>query len=235
MRTTILTAGIALWTAAALGCGDGTTAPGVDGDAARLRVVHAVVAVSSVDVVVDGAVIIADLSAGEASPFVGVPAGDRLVALVPSGGPLSAGSGVSINFALDDSVTVITVDSSSIINPWVLSDTGAMVPAGKSKLRAVHMAEQGPNIDIWRTQPDFNAPYTFQFPFHYQEASPYVQSDPGVWRVLVSTLARDGMGVPVMTDTLLDTGPIEVPDGESRTAVILDDSPHGLGYLILKP
>jgi hypothetical protein len=140
----------------------------------------------------------------------------------------------SISFSANDSITIFTVDSSSIINPWVLTDTGSVVPANKSKLRVAHFAGKAPPIDIWRTQPDWNDFITIMFPFHYQEASPYLQSDPGEWRILVSSEVRDN-GIPVLTDTLLLSVPIEIPAGESRTVTILDRVEGGLQAQVIEP
>jgi hypothetical protein len=189
--------------------------------------------VPSVDVFVAGQLVLAGLSYGAASQFAAVPAGSQEVAFRPAGSSGAAG-GTVLSFVAGDSVTVLTVDSSSIINPWVLTDTGAVVPSDKSKLRAVHFAPSAPPVDIWRTQPDWQTLITFMFPFNHQAASPYMQSDPGTWTVLVSSEQRQG-GIPVLQDTLLFTGPITVPAGESRTVLILDGASGGLQYEVIDP
>ena len=129
---------------------------------------------------------------------------------------------------------MFTIGSSSIINPWVLTDTGSVVPPDKSKLRVAHFAASAPSIDIWRTQPDWQQFITIMFPFRYQEASPYLQSDPGAWRVLVSTETRQE-GVPLLADTLLLSDPIDVPAGESRTVIVLDREGGGLQIEVIRP
>jgi hypothetical protein len=141
---------------------------------------------------------------------------------------------VSISFTANDSVTIFTIDSSTVINPWVLTDTGSVVPSDKSKLRVVHFAASAPPIDIWRMQPDFQQLLTIMFPFRHREVSPYLQSDPGDWRVLVSTEARSG-GIPVLNDTLFLSDPITVPAGESRTVIVLDREGGGIRATVIQP
>ena len=107
--------------------------------------------------------------------------------------------------------------------------TRAIVPSGSS------FAEQAPALDVWRTQPDFASLITIMFPFPHRAVSPYIQSDPGIWTVLVTTERRDSTGVPTLGDSLLATGDISVPDGESRTVLVLDDGAGGLQSQVIRP
>lgn len=220
-------------------CGDAVIDPGSNeddpilGPKAQLRVVHTLADVAPMDVVVGDRVVLQSLAFGAPSDFVDVPAGTQPVGFRLAG-TTTAPHTSSVAFNADDSVTVFTVDSSSIINPWVLTDTGSVVPPDKSKLRVAHFAGNAPAVDIWRTQPDWQQFVTIQFPFRYQEASPYVQSDPGVWQILVSNEARQG-GIPVLTDTLLLSDPIDVPAGESRTVIVLDREGGGLQAQVIRP
>lgn len=206
--------------------------PGTESTAA-IRVLHTVASIPSIDVLVDGKVALAGLVAGTASAYLPVTDGVRSLAFRAAG---SAGAGPShtLTLAIGDSLTVLTIDSATVLNPWVLTDTGAVVPANRSKLRALHFAESSPPIDIWRTQPDWQDPITFMFPHGYREITPYVESDPGPWTVLVSTLQRVG-GVPALQDTLLMTDGIAVPAGESRTVIVLDAPGGGLTYQVITP
>ncbi len=221
-----------------LSCDDEATNPILpptgNTDSAQLRVVHTIATVPAVDVLVGDSVVLTAVPSGETSAFTPVPAGNQMVSFraVTSTIPFP---GTALSFAVDDSVTVLTVDSSSVINPWVLTDSGAVVPAGRSKLRAVHFATDAPAIDIWRTQPDFQTFITIMFPFRYQEVSPYLESDPGDWTVLVTTERRDSAGMPVRGDSLLQLPPVAIPDGESRTVMILDRPGGGLRATIIVP
>ena len=222
----------------AVSCSDNGLEPPNDDDAstgptAQLRVVHTLVGVAALDVMVGRQVVLRSLAYGAPSAFVDVPAGNQPVGF-RSAGTTATPHTSSIAFTANDSVTVFTVDSSSIINPRVLTDTGSVVPPDKSKLRVAHFAANAPSVDIWRTQPDWQHFITIMFPFRYREASPYLQSDPGVWQVLVSTEMRQG-GVPVLTDTLLLSDPIDIPAGESRTVIVLDREGGGLQVQVIRP
>jgi hypothetical protein len=213
--------------AAISACADGS---GPGGPTATMQIVQSVSSFGAVDVLVAGQTALSDVPYGTARSAE-VPAGSHHVVIRPAGTTSTAG-GALVSFVAGDTTTMLTVDSSSIINPWVLTDTGSVVPADQSKLRVVHFAASEPALDIFRTQPDFPTPVSIMFPFNYQEASPYLQSDPGTWTVLVSSWSG---GVPVLSDTLLATGPIEIPAGESRTVVILDGESGGLQHEVITP
>ena len=198
-----------------------------------MRVLHTAAGVSAVDVFVGESAVIRNLGVGDVS-FVSVTTGTRQVSVRPAGSG-DAAPETAVTFIADDSVTMLTMEAAGVLTPWELSDTGAVVPADKSKLRVVHAAAGAPAIDIWRTQPNFPTYITIMFPFAYQAESPYIQSDPGDWRILVSTETRDGGGIPVQADTLLETAPITVPAGESRTVIIMDQEGGGLQAIVLTP
>jgi hypothetical protein len=228
------------WTATAaavvlaIACDDGGVEPGpAFADTAYVRVLHTVLDVPAVDVWVGDRLVLEALAAGEVSAFVPAPAGTQTVEFRPAGSSTS-GAGTRLGLLEGDSLTVFTIDSSSVLNPWVLTDTGATVPAGKSKLRVVHFAELAPALLAWRTQPDFGTLITIQFPFPYQNVTPYLQSDAGTWTVLLTTELYSG-GIPVLGDSLAATGPIPIPAGESRTVVVLDRDGGGVTTTVITP
>lgn len=219
--------------AACAGDTPGDPDPNDDLATAAIRVLHTVTDVPAIDVLVDGEVVLTALAAGSASTFIPVADGPRALAFRPTGGA-GAVPAHTMTLAAGDSITVLTIDSATVLNPWVLTDSGGVVPANRSKLRTLHFAELAPAIDIWRTQPDWQTPITFMFPHGYREITPYMESDPGVWTVLVGTVQRVG-GVPSLLDTLLLTGDILVPAGESRTVIVLDALGGGLAYQVITP
>lgn len=230
---------VAMLTAAA--CGDSTspgpapadsTAPFTD--TTYLQVVHTAAGVPAIDVRVGQRLVIAGLALGRSSDFVAVPAGRQPVEFRAQGA--TAGThGTTLSLGVADSTTVFTIDSSTVLNPWVLTDSGAVVPPTASKLRVVHFAGAAPAIDVWRTQPDFPSLITVQFPFRYREVSPYLQSDPGIWTVRVTTEQRDATGIPALGDSLAATGDIMIPAGESRTVVVTDREGGGVSVTVIVP
>jgi Domain of unknown function (DUF4397) len=214
-----------------VGCG-GTTAPGDAAPSAHLRVLHTSPTDGPVDVLVHGQVVISSLAAGSVSAVVAVPAGAQPVSFRRSGSANAASS--TLLFDVSDTTTLLTVDSGSVINPWELTDTGAVVPAGRSKLRVVHFARSAPEVLFWRSQPDFPAFTAIMFPFAYRSVSPYLESDAGTWRVFMATAQYAG-GVPVSLDTLFMAPTITIPAGIAATVVFMDTPGGGYRTVVMIP
>jgi hypothetical protein len=178
-----------------------------------------------IDVDVDGRRRTNGLSMNATSFALSVPIGLHTVRL--SRGVLGGAIEIPVDVGAENSQTVVafpaypvgTSDPFSLattldIAAKVLPDTGTWVPGGKSKLRVVHLAVTAGDIQIWRRQPDFPAGSPIMTPFPYGAASPYLESDAGVWEVW---LTAPGGGTK-----LLSTGPIQIPSGERRTIVLVD-------------
>jgi hypothetical protein len=180
--------------------------------AAGFRVINATQ--SPVDVLVDGATVVRGLAVAGLSPSVALAAGSHQVRL-------TSASGATTTLVVDGSAgrtltTAVYPDTAGRVAAEVLQDTGAVVPAGKSKLRVVHMAANAGPITFWRTQPDWQTPSRIVTPFPYRFTTAYLQSDPGDWEVWItdsdSTVKR------------VTTGPIPIPSGARRTVVLLDSA-----------
>lgn len=199
-----------------LACSD-YGSPTYGGGNALLRIVQSAASPAAVQIRWKGQPIGTSLAPGGVSALLNIAPGTALLELNPTGG----GTASSRTLTLTDGgrYTIITQDSSGVVVPQLLSDTNAIVAAGKSKLRVIHSATQAPAIDIWRTQPDFPDLIRVMFPFAYQAASPYLESDPGDWSVVVTPEGQ--------TDTLYSSGPITVPVGKLVTVVIIDSSAAG--------
>ncbi len=182
-----------------------------------LRVVQAVGSSNSVAVRVDGTLLLT-LAPGTVSAPTAVAEGHHTLTLTPTGGGTQA-STHDIHVTDGASMTLVARDSAGIVVPSLLADTGAIVPAGKSKLRVMHAAVMAPAIDIYRLQPDFPDLVTVMFPFAYGAVSPYLQSDPGTWDIVVTP-----EGQP---DTLHHSGGFTVADGKRVTVIVMDSSAAG--------
>ena len=225
IRKTLILCAVALLAA----CADKeTTAPFEHRDddpnaTARLRVLQGTG--TNVDVLIDGVVVLNGVARGQASSFAALAPGTHVVGIRRAGATTLAGTR-SVTLAAQDTANVILIDSSTVINPIVLTDTGATPVAGKSKLRVVHFATNAPAIDVWRTQPDWSTLIRVMFPFAYRAASSYLQSDPGAWNVVITAEGVTEPGVPA--NQLYNTGTITVPAGEVRTVVLLDAPGGGI-------
>ena len=105
----------------------------------------------------------------------------------------------------------------------VLVDSGTYVPTGKSQLRVANLAAGSGAIDIWRSQPDSTVGSRIT-PVASGTASPYLESDPGVWEVWTTAA-----GSPTKTAS---SGPVEIPEHGRRTVLLLD-SPVGPRFVVV--
>ena len=214
----------AVFCVAALAACEGTTPIENDIDG-RINVVNSVIGFTPVAVFIDGHFGTEIGTGGVHS--VDVTPGPHTVEVRRSGVVEFTRTGVQAG------TSFVVFDSSGFLRPQILLDTGAVVPANKSKLRVVHSAQAAGAIDLWRTQPDFPTPVRIMFPFDYGDESPYLQSDPGSWRVMVSTaVANPGDPMP---DTLANSGLIGVPAGTSRTVVLVKSESGQFSFAVLEP
>ena len=205
-------------------CDVGTTIAGVSGDP-TVRVVNAFT--SSVDVLVDGNVAISGLTAGSISTAFAAPGSHTLVLR-----PIGAGAPVtqSITSAVGAMSTIAVVRSSTgAMSSAVLDDTNSVVPAGATKVRVIHLAPNAGTLQVFRTQPDFQTPTSWQFPFNYQPdptslSAPFYQSTTGSWEVRVWQTPTDASGWATAPGKVI----IPLASGEKATIVILDKPGGGV-------
>lgn len=202
---------------------------GPGGDGARFSVVNGAGGSGAVKVYMDG-VFAADVAAGEQGRITADP-GTHEVELRRANGSDAVARAVIL--AAGVPLTIVAWDSLGILRPAVLADSNSAVSPGQSKLRVAHYAGSAGSIDIWRTQPDYGTPIRIMFPFSYGEVSPFVESTPGEWRVLVSTAIAAPNGP--MPDTLAMTGGIMAGDGEARTVVVVDRAGGGVNIVSVEP
>jgi hypothetical protein len=195
----------------------------ITGDA-RLRVVNAFT--TPVDVLVDGNVAIQSLAAGRVgttSPTVG---SHTIVLRSTSGGSISQQITTSSG-ALNSIAAVRALNGA--VGSAVLDDTGSVVPAGATKVRVLHLAPNAGVLQVYRTQPDFPQPVSWQFPFTYQSdvnslSAPFYQSTVGTWEIRVWQTPANASGWA--------TAPVKVViplgSGEKKTVMILDDPAGGV-------
>ena len=121
--------------------------------------------------------------------------------------------------------TTVTMVSNQVMTTYVFSpntsalgvgvlDTASAVGANRSKLRVSNFSK-ATDIEIWRTQPDFQTPVHIQTPFPYLATSPFLESASGIWEVFVT---RKSDNARVAT-----TGNIQLASAQ-RASVILMDS-----------
>jgi hypothetical protein len=179
-----------------------------------------------VSVLVDGTPVLTNVALGAAAG-ADIADGQHSIQLQPAGG--AAGTGNLVTFgAANFTAYLVASTQAGLPHANFLLDTNSVVPAGATKLRVGNFAASAATtpISIWRTQPDFQEMIRIQFPFPYQTTSPYLQSTPGNWRIMVSHEDNTSASVP-MPDTLANSGLIAVPSGESRTVIVTDGATAG--------
>lgn len=223
---------VLLLAAAAAACDvKSPAAPGL-GSGAALRVIVAAHGVSTVEVLVDRQMVATGLGFGATSDLVSLAPGAHHLLVRPAGSATVAGERWVLVDA-GDTATAIAVDSSTVINPYVITDTGKVPAPGHTKLQVVHFAAGAPAIDVWRTQPDYDTLIRVMFPFAYRAASGYLQSTVGTWTIVVSHATTDS--IPhAPPDTLLATGDIPIAADEAWTVVLLDGDSTGMQYRLVR-
>ena len=195
-----------------------------------IRVVNAFT--TPVDVVVDGVVVGQALAAGSidtVAPTVGV----HSLTLRPVG----AGVGVtqSVTTAPSTLKTFAAVrGASGVLGSVALDDTNSVVPPGATKVRVLHFAPNAGTLQVYRTQPDYQQPIAWQFPFNYQSdpnslTAPFLQSTVGSWEVRVWQTPADSSGWATATVRIV----IPLASGDKKTVLMLDKVGGGVRIEVL--
>ena len=202
------------------GCDDDTT-PAAPIQEARVRVLHASPDAPSVDVLVDGQVVLTNVPFKAASPYLTVPAGARNLRVRATGNPSLVVIDVTPTLAASTDYTVIARNLVASIEPWLLTDDNAAPAAAQIKLRLVHSAPSAPAVDIYVTAPgaDLSASTPTLTNVPYAAASSYLAVPAGTYRVRIC---------PANTPTVaIDSGALNFAAGQIRTAVAVDNPGGG--------
>jgi hypothetical protein len=221
---------IALLSSAVLlaACGDSPTSPVPVGHG--LRVVNAFT--SSVDVLIDGSVAASGLSAG-AIDTVDLPVGSHTVSLRPAGSTASFAPQSMTGTAYTLNTLAVLRSSTGAVSSTVLDDTNSVVPSGATKVRVLHFAPNAGEIVVMRTQPDYQTPIQWQFPFTYQAnpdplSAPFFQSTVGSWELRIWIKASSETWSTATTRVVVPLG-----SGEKRTVIVLDKAGGGIRVELL--
>jgi len=215
----------------AVGCATkDATSPKTD---ASVRVVNAYN--QPVDVLVDGALAVAGVPPGKLDT-VPQSTGTHAVALRAAG---VTTSGVQVQTAAGSVPTVVALRFGGSLAASAIGDTNAIVPAGATKVRVLHLAPNAGEIQVARTQPDWLSPplIGWKIPFLYDSvsindplANPYYQSTVGPWDVRVWLKpAGDSLGWDGATARVS----FSLKSGEKRTVLVLDKPGGGIELSVI--
>jgi uncharacterized protein DUF4397 len=212
------------------GCqSDAATACCTTGDPA-IRIVNAFT--TPVDVLIDGNVAVGSLAAG-AIDTVGPAPGSHTLVLRPTGSSASVSQAITATTGALATIAVVRASNGAIASA-VLDDTNSVVPAGATKVRVLHLAPSAGALQVYRTQPDFQQPVQWQFPFVYQSeptslTAPFFQSTVGSWEVRVWQTPADASGWANAPVKIV----IPLASGEKKTILILDKPGGGFRIELL--
>ncbi len=210
---------------AACDVGNSTRCCGPSAYVPALRVINAFT--TPVDVLIDGTVAISALAAGSIGTASARPGAHALV-LRPTGAGASASASVTTTTGELRTIAAVRAAGGAVASA-ALDDTNSVVPSGATKLRVLHLAPNAGELQVYRTQPDFQQPVSWQFPFTYQAqptslSAPFYQSTVGSWDVRIW---QTPVGVSGWA-----TAPLKVvvplASGEKKTIVILDQVGGGV-------
>lgn len=185
-----------------------------------LRVVNAFT--TPVDVLIDGTVAIASLTAG--SIGTAAPAsGSHTLVLRPTGAGGSVSQSITTTTGALNTIAAVRASNGALASA-VLDDTGSVVPSGATKLRVLHLASGAGELQVYRTQPDYQQPVSWQLPFTYQAqpnelSAPFYQSTAGSWEVRIWQSPGDASGWATAPVKIV----IPLKSGEKKTILILDN------------
>lgn len=229
MRLSLVTAGVSLVAVAAC-AGDTATTPCCSTATPSLRVINAIK--SPVDVLIDGSVAIPSLTPGDVGTTAAV-SGVHSLTLRPT--QSGASSTLTITTATGAISTIAAVlGPNGVLQTAVLDDTNSVVPDGRTKVRVLHLAPSAGTLQVYRTQPDYQQPIAWQFPFNYQSnptslTAPFVQSTVGTWEIRVWETPADSTGwanAPIKIQ-------IPLASGEKKTVILLDKTGGGIRYELM--
>lgn len=189
-----------------------------------LRIVNAFT--TPVQIVIDGKVAVAALAPG-AIDTIDAAVGDHGLALRST--TSSANLLMPITTTTAFSTIALVRTSTGDLRSATLDDTNSVVPAGATKLRVIHLAPNAGTLQVYRTQPDFQTPISWQFPFNYQPdptslSAPFFQSTPGTWEVHIWQTPADASGWSTAPVKVL----IPLESGQKKTILMLDKEGGGV-------
>jgi hypothetical protein len=195
-----------------------------------LRVVNAFT--TPVDVLIDGSVAIAAMAAGTIGIALPAP-GNHTLIMRPIGSAASAPKSITTRTGATSTVAVVR-SSNGAVATAVLDDTNSVVPSGATKVRVLHLAPSAGTLQVYRTQPDFQQPISWQFPFNYQAeptslSAPFYQSTVGSWEIRVWQTPADASGWANAAVKVV----ISLAGGEKKTVLILDKPGGGVRIELL--
>ena len=193
---------------------------------ARVRVVHASPDAPAVDVLVDNAEALSDVSYLTASDYLELTDGAHNVKVNAAGSSTTV-IDTDVDLADGTDYTVIASGLVDAIQPIVLEDDNSTPPAGTARVRAIHGAPSAPAVDVYVTAPgaDIETASPALSNVALGDVSDYLEVPEGDYQVRVT-----GAGTKTV---VIDSGALTLTSGQVRTAIAVDAAGGGAPFDLL--
>jgi hypothetical protein len=178
-------------------------------------------------VLIDGTVVIASLAAG-AIGTAAPASGSHALVLRPTGSGGAVMQSITTTTRALNTIAAVRASNGAMASA-VLDDTGSVVPSGATKVRVLHLAPNAGELQVYRTQPDFQQPVSWQFPFTYEAqptalGAPFYQNTIGSWEVRIWQSPSNASGWAAAAVKIV----IPLKSGEKKTVLMLDNPGGGV-------
>ena len=173
----------------------------------RLRAVHASPDAPNVDILVDDAIVLANVAFKQFLDYTAVSAGDRNIKVNVTG---TANSVINVTtpLAAGTDYTVLAVNFVASIEPLLLTDDNRSPTPGNARVRVVHASPDAPNVDVLVDDVIVLTNVAFK------QFSDYLEVTAGARNIKVNATAT--------ATTVIDVTPTLV-DGSVYTVIALND------------
>jgi hypothetical protein len=207
----------------AVACADDTVTDPPAGDRELVSLVNGFGA--NIEMLVDGSVRAPNVAVGDITP-IEIDVGARTLAVREAGS--SATSSLNLQLVAGSPVALAALrGAGGSLSLKALEDSNAVVPAGATKLRVLHLAARSGEVQVWRTQPDYQIPIRWAFPFTYNSVNTYYQSTPGTWEVRVWTDSSSSW------TSAQNSARVTLSGGGKKTVAILDRPGGGVRLQVI--
>jgi len=198
-----------------VGCSDDDNNRIVPVNPASVRVLHGSPDAPNVDVLVDGQVVLADVTYKAASQFLSIVSGNRNVKVNVAGTSTTV-IDANIDFATDSFTTIIATDFVAQIAALVLPDEGSPPSGNFLRIRVVHSSPSAPPVDVYVTAPgaDINAIPPTLSNVVFKDVSDFLEIPEGNYQIRITATGSK--------TAVYDSGSIALDAGSVLTAVALD-------------
>jgi hypothetical protein len=194
------------------------------GTPTSLQVVHASPDAPSVDVLVDGSVLVPNLSFPEATPFVEVDPATYTVEVTVAGNPGAIAIGpVDLDLEAGTRYSVLAVDELANIEALILTDDPRRV-ATNAKVRVIHGAPNAPAVDVYVTAvgADISAATPVASNVFFKDNTGYLNVPAGDYDVTVTLTGT--------TTAAIGPATISVENSGIYTAIARDPLPGAMDF-----